>query len=565
MSVNLLLRDFDRATDAPDAMLRLRRFVLDLAVRGKLTERSSDDEPASNLLSRIQCQLDVTISRSSRRKSVRFEPITASEAPFSVPEGWIWTRVRQITRDRGQTVPTSAFTYIDVTAIDKELGRLGAPVIMSATEAPSRARKIVSRGDVLYSCVRPYLLNIAVIEHDLNPLPIASTAFAVLDGAGLVEPRYLWTVLRSPYFVECVEDKMRGLAYPAINDSDFSQLPVPLPPLAEQRRIVGKVEELMTLCDQLESAQTERELQRDALRSVSLYRLTATDEDVGTAAGVRFFLDTSPRLITKPNHVAPIRQTILDLAVRGRLVPQDPGDEPAAELLLRLRSSANGSVAGNPKSQSEPFHLPTGWEWVRFPELGEFGRGKSKHRPRNDPVLYAGGLHPFIQTGDVARSGGLIRTFSTLYNDTGLAQSQMWPAGTLCITIAANIADSGVLTFDACFPDSVVGLIVSSEFTNCRYFEYFLRTAKADLHSFAPSTAQKNINLSILRDVMIPLPPLKELNRIVTRVDELMAVCDELEAALESAQAERGRLLEALLYGALEESSSTEASIEEVV
>jgi type I restriction enzyme S subunit len=360
--------------------------------------------------------------------------------------------------------------------------------------------------------VRPYLLNIAVIEQDLNPQPIASTAFAVLDGAGLVEPRYLWTVLRSPYFVEGVEDKMRGLAYPAINDSDFSQLPVPLPPLAEQRRIVGKVDELMTLCDQLELAQKEREMQRDVLRSVSLYRLAATDEDAVTEASVRCFLDTSPRLSTKPNHVAPIRQAILDLAVRGRLVPQDVGDEPAAELLLRLRSSANGSVAGYAKSQSGPFHLPAGWEWVRFPELGKFGRGKSKHRPRNDPVLYAGGLHPFIQTGDVARSGGLIRTFNTLYNDTGLAQSQMWPAGTLCITIAANIADSGVLTFDACFPDSVVGLIVSSEFTNCRYFEYFLRTAKADLHSFAPSTAQKNINLSILGDVMIPLPPLEELN-----------------------------------------------------
>jgi type I restriction enzyme S subunit len=138
----------------------------------------------------------------------------------------------------------------------------------------------------------------------------------------------------------------------------------------------------------------------------------------------------------------------------------------------------------------------------------------------------------------------------------------MWPAGTLCITIAANIADSGVLTFDACFPDSVVGLIVSSEFTDCRYFEYFLRTAKADLHSFAPSTAQKNINLSILRDVMIPLPPLKELNRIVARVDELMAVCDQLEAALESAQWERGKLLEALLYDSLGEGGKVLASIE---
>ena len=369
-------------------------------------------------------------------------------------------------------------------------------------------------------------------------------------------------------FLQLKALRLEGLSKgvkPGLSRSDMTPLQLAVPPLSEQARIVSKVQELMGFCDELEIAQRECELQRDALRSVSLYQLTVKDQAATPTANVRFFLDKSPRLITKPDHVAPIRQAILDLAVRGRLVPQDPADEPAAKLLLRLRSRANGSVAGYSKSQSEPFHLPTGWEWARFPELGQFGRGKSKHRPRNDPVLYADGLHPFIQTGDVARSGGVIRTFSTLYNDIGLAQSQMWPAGTLCITIAANIADTGVLTFDACFPDSVVGLIVSSEFPNCRYFEYFLRTAKADLHSFAPSTAQKNINLSILGDVMIPLPPLEELNRIVARVDELMAVCDELESALESAQTERGRLLEALLQDALAETSRTEASIEAVV
>ena len=145
----------------------------------------------------------------------------------------------------------------------------------------------------------------------------------------------------------------------------------------------------------------------------------------------------------------------------------------------------------------------------------------------------------------------MIDTFTAKYNDRGLAQSAMWPAGTLCITIAANIADSGILTFDACFPDSVVGFIPAANFPNARYFEYFIRTVKADISKFAPATAQKNVNLGILNAVLIPLPPLAEQCRIVAKVDELMALCDRLEASLVAGEDHRRRLLGALLAEAL--------------
>ena len=154
----------------------------------------------------------------------------------------------------------------------------------------------------------------------------------------------------------------------------------------------------------------------------------------------------------------------------------------------------------------------------------------------------------FVQTGDVARSKGLVETFTGKYNDVGLRQSAIWPKGTLCITIAANIADSGILSFRACFPDSVVGFIPAAIFPNARYFEYFVRTAKADLLEFAPATAQKNINLGILNSVLIPLPPLAEQQRIVAKVDDLMALCDSLETMLTTAQIESSRLLEAVLH-----------------
>ena len=158
----------------------------------------------------------------------------------------------------------------------------------------------------------------------------------------------------------------------------------------------------------------------------------------------------------------------------------------------------------------------------------------------------------------MARSNGLIKTYTNMYNDFGLAQSHKWPKGTLCITIAANIADSGILSFDACFPDSVVGFIPATVFPNARYFEYFIRTAKANLLEFAPATAQKNINLEILNAVLVPLPPLVEQQRIVARVDELMAVCDKLEERLRGTQILKHHLLEAILNEALEDNSPVE-------
>ena len=137
---------------------------------------------------------------------------------------------------------------------------------------------------MIYSCVRPYLLNVAVIETDFNPEPIASTAFAIVNGHGLVLPHYLWIVLRSPFMVQCVEDNQRGQAYPAINDADFAVLPFPLPPLAEQHRIVAKVDELMALCDQLEAALTSADSTRQRLLEALLHEALVPGEEQEEAA-----------------------------------------------------------------------------------------------------------------------------------------------------------------------------------------------------------------------------------------------------------------------------------------
>lgn len=206
------------------------------------------------------------------RKIRTKDPLPAlepGELQFELPANWSWARIRNVTSDRGQMVPDQDFTYVDVTAINKEVGRIEELKVTAASAVPSRARKIVCTGDVLYSCVRPYLLNIAIVDTDILPPPIASTASAVLNGFGLVLPRYQWIILRSSFFVASVEQKMRGQAYPAINHSDFALLPFPLAHIAEQHRIVTKVDELMALCDRLEaSLSSGNDIRRRLLRAV---------------------------------------------------------------------------------------------------------------------------------------------------------------------------------------------------------------------------------------------------------------------------------------------------------
>lgn len=170
----------------------------------------------------------------------------------------------------------------------------------------------------------------------------------------------------------------------------------------------------------------------------------------------------------------------------------------------------------------DPVANPKGWPTPKFEEIGALDRGISKHRPRNAPELL-GGNHPLVQTGEVANCDGYIRSYTSTYSDLGLRQSKMWPAGTLCITIAANIAKTGILTFDACFPDSVVGFRADDPAT-VEYVRVWLSFLQKALEDSAPESAQKNINLAILRGLTVPLPPLPLQQTFATRIASIEAL-----------------------------------------
>jgi len=190
------------------------------------------------------------------------------------------------------------------------------------------------------------------------------------------------------------------------------------------------------------------------------------------------------------------------------------------------------------------------WEKKHLAEVAkDFGRGKSKHRPRNDPKLY-GGKFPFIQTGDVRNATHLINTYSQTYNEAGLAQSKLWPKGTLCITIAANIAETGILDFDSCFPDSVIGVVVDPGVISIKFLEYLLQSFKTILQAKGKGSAQDNINLGTFENQLFPFPSLKEQEQIVSTLDSLSGEIQRLESIYQQKLAALDELKKSLLHQA---------------
>ena len=565
MNADRLLAHYEKISDAPDAIPRLRRFILDLAVRGKLVEQDPNDEPASELLKRIATEKARLVKAGEIRKEKPLPEIETDELQFAAPRGWKWARIRKVTSDRGQMVPDQDFTYVDVTAINKEVGRIEEAKMTSASEAPSRARKIICQGDVLYSCVRPYLLNIAIVETDISPPPIASTALAVLNGFGSVLPRYQWIVLRSPFFVTCVEQKMRGQAYPAINDSDFALLPFPLPPLAEQHRIIAKADELMALCEQLEAARTKRETTRDRLTAASLARLDAPDPDPAVFQNhAAFALDNLIPLTTRPDQIKALRQTILNLAVRGKLVEQNPNDEPASELLKRIAVDKSrlvkAGVIGEQKAlpsvadAKTSFELPKGWVWTRLGHLSQFVTSGSRDWAKH----YATEGAIFIRMGNLSKDHYHLR-LDHIQRVKPPANSEgtrtRLEGGDICISITGDVGMLGLIPegFGESYINQHTAMVRPMPEMKGRYLAEMFRSPFAQEQFNEPQRGIKNsFRLTDVTQFAVPLPPIAEQHRIVAKVDELMALCDRLEASLAIGDDTRCRLLDAMLHETLE-------------
>lgn len=334
----------------------------------------------------------------------------------------------------------------------------------------------------------------------------------------------------------------KGMGVQNISSKDIEQLKIPIPPLETQQAIVNKIESLF---DEI-------------------------DEGIG-------------RLKTAAQQIQQYRQSLLKNAFNGELTKEwcskHADTLPSEnELLTQIQTTReqhhaqqladwqtavsqweqNGKEGKKPSKPKAPTQavkfednfadLPSGWIWGKLSDLGELARGKSKHRPRNDKKLF-GGKYPFIQTGEVRAANRIIKKYEQTYSEFGLEQSKLWQKGTLCITIAANIAETAFLGFDACFPDSIVGFSASKAVLP-EYIELFIKSARTKIESYAPATAQKNINLNTLENLIVPYCSLTEQTQIVAILESKLTACDQLAAELAKQLKQAELLKQAVLKAA---------------
>lgn len=529
-----LLALYDRVAEAEDAIPRLRRFVLDLAVRGKLVPQEAGDEPAHVLLGRI----GKVTQKPTKPQTTDF--------PFPLPTGWAWSDIGGICSKTGsgstprggkevyvpdgiaflrsQNVYDHGLVMNDVAYISPEVHER-----MSGTRVqPADLLLNITGGSMGRCCRVPDAFSEANVSQHVAIIRCAFPEMA----------DFLHALVRSPYFQGFIFGEQTGAGRGGLPKNRMDRIVVALPPLAEQHRIVAKVEALMALLDRLEAARTAREGTRTRLTAATLSRLTEAEADTPTAA--RFALQTLPALTTREDQIKTLRQTILNLAVRGKLVEQDTGDE--------------GPALGNRyPSCPSPFTVPGNWRWVKLRELGTLKGGGTPSKSRPD---FWDGTIPWVSPKDMKvaeindaqmhvteaaleeSAVNLIPPQSVVFVVRGMILAHSFPVAINAVQVTINQDMKALVLKDARYAAYILCALMGLK-------PEMLRRVQTSSHGTC------RIEGSHYSEFPLPLPPLAEQHRIVAKIEELMSLCDRLEIALREAATTRARLLDATLREAL--------------
>jgi type I restriction enzyme, S subunit len=565
MNAERLLQYFDRIAEAPDAIPRLRQFILDVAVRGKLVEQDPNDEPAMELLKRIEKEK----ARFVKEGKIKKEPIFFDKESvlFSLPTSWSWARFVEVAAIESNLVKPDSFPDHPHIAPDNIEGRTGR-LLDYQTIRESKVFSAKHRffpGHIVYSKIRPNLAKAALVDFE------GLCSAYMYPIRPFIDRAFLHKFMLSEAFVQQSIKEDNRVAMPKINQESLSRIFVVVPPLAEQHRIVARVDELMALCDQLEAAKTEREQSRDQLVTASLHRLNQPEDAAEADAPdafrdhARFIFNHLPSLTTRPEHIKQLRQTILNLAVRGKLVRQDPNDEPAAELLKRIEVEKaqlrrERLITGEKRlltvlSTELPFSTPNSWQWARF-------------------IDYATDIStgPF---GSILHQSDYVEGGVPLVNPSHMVNGRIAPKQNIAVScetaerLSAYKLHAGDIVMARRGEVGRAAVVYSKEDGwLCGTGSFFLRFAEEVCREYlmvllrcefvrkylageAVGITMVNLNHGILKRMPLPIPPLAEQHRIVAKVDELLALCDQLEAQLSTTEADSRRLLEAVLHEAL--------------
>ncbi len=559
-----LLSNIELIAQTPQGIARLRELILTLAVQGKLVPQDPQDEPASGLLEKIKTEKTRLVAEGKIKKEKPLAEITEEEKPFALPEGWEWVRFGNICSyiQRGKS-PTYADYSVHQVVSQKCVRWFGldlsqARFITSESLAKYEEVRFLRTGDLLWNSTGTGTIGRAcLVPEEYEKKKLVADSHVTVVRAIKTNYSFLYRCIQSPYIQNAIENSASGTTNQIeLNTSTVVNHLIPLPPLPEQSRIVARVEALMQLCDALE-AQGRLELgQHQQLLATLLDSLTQAATAQELAQQWQRLSQHFDLLIDRPEAVDALEQTILQLAVRGLLVAQDPADEPASVLLQKIQEEkARLVAAGKIKKEKplaeitdeeKPFALPVGWEWVTIDYLANIGTGTT---PSRDNPNYFNGTIPWVTSGETGNS--FITATMQHVTEYALEQTSLtiYPVGTLIIAMYGQGKTRGQIselkitaaTNQAC---AAICLIENSA-AHRSYIKLLFEKSYDEIRGLSAGGAQPNLNVGKIKATPVPLPPLPEQSRIVARVTELRALCQQLRDTLTQARTTHTQLAQA--------------------
>lgn len=564
-----LVQHFDLIAQAPGGVARLRELILTLAVQGKLVPQDPSDEPASELLKKIRAEKDRLISEGRIKRDKPLADIADEEKPFALPQGWEWARLDSLstigltdgdwieTKDQD---PSGTVRLIQLADVGDGFFKNKSDRYISTETCRSLNCTLLQTSDVLIARL-PNPIGRACVFPGLEQAAITAVDVAICRIESDLLPKFVALAINAPTTRSLIESYGKGATRFRVSTGHLKTLPFAVPPKAEQSRIVTRVEELMQLCDALEASGQLEAQQHAQLVNTLLGTLTQSETPEALADNWQRIATHFDVLLDCPEAVDALEQTILQLAVRGLLVPQDTTDEPASVLLQKIRTEKDHLIAqGKIKrdkplppitDEEKPFELPQGWEWARLSDLlPEFQNGASSRGDKGgEPTTV-------LRLADIKNRRISLADTRQIPIDARDIQKYQLQSGDILITRVNGSADI-VGQFNLC--DRPVNAIYCDHFIRLRVSADWLDPLFATLLGesdlvrqkikamFITTAGQKTVNQGHIGSLLFPLPPLAEQSRIVTGVNELRALTANLRQRLIAAQSTQGHLADALI------------------
>lgn len=528
---------------------KLRELILELAARGKLVPQVASDEPASELFQRIVAEKNKLIAEGKIKKSRPLAEITDHEKPFDLPQGWEWVRLGEVmlkitdgTHHSPPNILDGEFKYISAKNIKPwGLDLSDVTYVTKIVHDEIYSRCDPEYGDVLY-IKDGATTGIATINTLDEPFSMLSSVALLKPSIG-VSNLFLLKTITAPFFYAEMRAEMTGVAITRVTLAKLNNAMLPIPPLAEQHRIVAKVDELMTLCDQLENQHTIATDAHEKLVSYLLNTLTQSKDAADFNESWQRIAANFEMLFSSESSIDALKQTLLQLAVMGKLVPQDASDEPACELLKRIQAEMARLIQGEGlKTQanlsideSEKYLLlPPNWDFYRLGNLAKF----IDYRGRTPEKIESG--IPLITAKNV-RFGFISRD---PYEYISEAEYNEWMTrgfpriNDLLFTTEAPLGNVAIINIVEKFALAQRVICLQLHLPEMAQFLRVLMMSKTFqelLNEQATGMTATGIKASKLKELPIVIPPLAEQHRIVAKVDELMTLCDALKSRISAA------------------------------